>query len=89
MGGGKFTSAHNYKHSSWRGPYAEKKRQKLLLIAWRDVMPTIETLHVISGVQVFPLCPSSFILKNTMLRELDLFPSSDEGVGDLYSVGPI
>jgi hypothetical protein len=36
---------------------------------------------------VFGLRPSSGILKNTTFRELDLFPSSGEGVGDTYSVG--
>jgi hypothetical protein len=32
------------------------------------------------------LCPSFGIIKNTTFRKLDLFPSSDEGVGDAYSV---
>jgi hypothetical protein len=34
----------------------------------------------------FGLRPSSGILNNTTFRKLDLFPSSDEGVGDTYSV---
>jgi hypothetical protein len=37
----------------------------------------------------FLLCPSSHILKNTTFRKLDLFPSSDEGVGDTYSDGSL
>jgi hypothetical protein len=49
----------------------------------------------LSGAQdywVFGLCPSSGILKtqkNTTFRKLDLFPSSGEGTGDTYSVGPV
>jgi hypothetical protein len=38
--------------------------------------------------RAFELCPSSGILKNTF-RKLYLFPPSDEGVGDTYSVGPV
>jgi hypothetical protein len=40
--------------------------------------------------RAFGLRPSSGILKNTKehnVSELDLFPSSGEGVGDTYSVG--
>jgi hypothetical protein len=33
------------------------------------------------------LSPSSGILKNTMFRKLDLFPSSGEGMQDTCSVG--
>jgi hypothetical protein len=49
-------------------------------------------LIVIQDYWVFGLCPSSGILKtqkNTTFRRLDLFPSSGEGTGDTYSVGPI
>jgi hypothetical protein len=35
------------------------------------------------------MCPSSSIQKNTMFRELHLFPSSGERLGDTYSVGCI
>jgi hypothetical protein len=35
---------------------------------------------------VFGLCISSGILKSTTLRELDLFPSSGERVGDTCSI---
>jgi hypothetical protein len=35
----------------------------------------------------FLFCPSSNILKNIVLWKLDLFLSSDEVVGHMYSVG--
>jgi hypothetical protein len=38
---------------------------------------------------VFGLYQSSGILKNTTFRKPDLFPSSDEGVGYAYSLGPV
>jgi hypothetical protein len=38
------------------------------------------------GYWVSGLCPLPGILKNTAFWKLDLFPSSDEGVGDTYSV---
>jgi hypothetical protein len=49
-------------------------------------------INLIQDYWVFGLCPSSGILKkqkNTTFRKLDLFPSSGEGAGDTYSVGPI
>jgi hypothetical protein len=39
--------------------------------------------------RVLGLCPSSSILKNTTFRKLDLFPSSGEGVGNIYSSGSV
>jgi hypothetical protein len=38
---------------------------------------------------VFGCCPSSDILKNTVLQKLDWFLFSDEGMGGTYSVGSI
>jgi hypothetical protein len=35
------------------------------------------------------LYPSSGILKNTTFRKQNLFPSSGEGAGDIYSVGSL
>jgi hypothetical protein len=49
-------------------------------------------VYDIQDYWVFGLCPSSSILKtqkNTTFRKLDLFPSSGEGTGDTYSVGPV
>jgi hypothetical protein len=37
----------------------------------------------------FQLRLSSAILNNTMFRQLDLFLSSGEGVGDKYSLGSV
>jgi hypothetical protein len=37
----------------------------------------------------YPLSNIQKTQKNTKFRKLDLFPSSDEGVGVTYSVGPI
>jgi hypothetical protein len=39
--------------------------------------------------ELFGFCPSYYILNNTAFRKLDLFPSSGEMVGGIYSVGPI
>jgi hypothetical protein len=49
-------------------------------------------VYDIQDYWVFGLCPSSRILKtqkNTTFQELDLFPSSGEGTGATYSVGPL
>jgi hypothetical protein len=40
------------------------------------------------GFWGFGLFRSSGIPQNTTFLKLDLFPPSDEGVGDIYSVGP-
>jgi hypothetical protein len=49
-------------------------------------------MGIIQDYWVFGLCPLSDILKtqkNTTFQKLDLFPSSGEGTGDTYSVGPV
>jgi hypothetical protein len=35
----------------------------------------------------FGLCLSSDILKDTTFQKMALFPSSDDGLGDNYSIG--
>jgi hypothetical protein len=49
-------------------------------------------VYDIQDYWVFGLCPSSGTLKtqkNTTFRKLNLFPSSDGGIEDTYSVGPL
>jgi hypothetical protein len=59
---------------------------------WRIEMAHLPACLRVSGLLGFWLRPSSGILKNTKehtISEKDLFPSSDDGVGDTYSVGSI
>jgi hypothetical protein len=39
--------------------------------------------------RVFGLYPLSDVLRDTVFRKLDLFPSSGEGLRDTYSVGSL
>jgi hypothetical protein len=45
--------------------------------------------HKHLGLPDFGVCTLLGILKNTLVRKLDLFPSSGEGVPDTYSVGSV
>jgi hypothetical protein len=59
---------------------------------WISLFSFLQPRYLIQDYWVFGLCPSSGILKtqkNTTFRKMDLFPSSGEGTGDTYSVGPL
>jgi hypothetical protein len=55
----------------------------------RRFQRVLTMVHYTRDHWVFGLGPSSGIQNNTAFRELDLFPSSDEGMGDTYFVGSV
>jgi hypothetical protein len=73
----------------WRKPRPSKDN-KLIIVVLSNIKRITVFLH--SGLLGFWTLSIVRHSKNTEehnVSELDLFPSSDEGTGDTYSVGPL